>query len=264
MIRYFSFLLAAAGFLPTGLAQTDDGLLPEQNPFRTERTYSSGPTYGFSPYAPQRRDYALDLGSMWENRALYWLGGTIGFHAGRCVFSASETCQNFVDLLGGVGGRDGSTQGLAAGSLRWQFIGFPRVVSPFARVFAGALRLRDAERDEIVPAYGLGYGITVTVHERMDLKLEARAGYGEQAFSQTFFSIGFRADKWIDYVARRIKGVGKGAVNATGTVIEKGIEATGTVIDKSINATKQGVQATERAAEKILDSVRPAPPRSSD
>ena len=79
----------------------------------------------FKPFVPSSRDYSLETGIMWEENNLYWLGGQVGWHLGRCVLSKSQTCQQYFDVLAGVGGRDGLTNGMLAGSFRWQFIKIP-------------------------------------------------------------------------------------------------------------------------------------------
>ena len=63
------------------------------------------PWVKFRPYTPEIKEYALELGSMWEDENLYWLAANVGFHVGKCIFSESQSCQNYIDIIGGAGGR---------------------------------------------------------------------------------------------------------------------------------------------------------------
>ncbi|MCB0362127.1 MAG: hypothetical protein KDD35_05380 [Bdellovibrionales bacterium] len=199
------FIWVSAGFHAWG----------SSSPSSLQETFGAGRSSGarwshFEAYAPQKREYFLDIGSMWEKQNLYWLGGEFGLHVGSCVFSKSQTCQQYFDLLGGVAGADGTTVGLLLASLRWQFVNFPSRYSPALRIFVGSIYLHDLNREEDVPTVGLGYALTTTVHERLDLKLEARLGHarGEQIWSQFYLAMGLKLDSWVDYFANKIKKIG--------------------------------------------------------
>lgn len=165
------------------------------------RKSSQGKWVDLQTYIPQKREYFLDLGSMWERKNMYWLGGELGFHVGRCLFSLSQTCQQYLDILGGVGGAEGVTAGLGLASLRWQFVNFPSQVSPLGRIFLGVINLHDDDRKEKALAAGLGYGLTTTVHPKMDLKFEVRigVGYRGEVWGQAFVALGLKLDSWVDY-----------------------------------------------------------------
>ena len=184
----------------------------------------------FRNYVPVKRDYGMEIGGMWEQTNLYWVGANTGFHIGRCMYSESQTCQQYFDVIGGVGGREGLTVGLALASLRWQFISFPNRYSPFARVFTGVASIRDNERDRGELAYGVGYGIAASVHKNVDLKWEIRVGHAHQTYSQTFVSVNLKIDDILVYFANQIERVGKGTIDVTGKVIKKTIKAPGEVL----------------------------------
>jgi hypothetical protein len=220
------------------------------------------PFYGFVPYVPQKREYGFELGAMWEDQNLYWIGAYTGFHLGTCVLSDSQTCQQYLDVIGGVGGRDGLTEGLVLGAIRWQFISFPRFISPSVRLFVGAMNLRGENRNKNVAVYGVGYGLSAAVHPAIDLKLNFRVGGGEKTWSQTFFTVSVKIDHVVNTFAKRLQAFGKGAVSVTekvikgtGSVVIKGtgtvikgtgavLKDTGRVLKKGATVIKEGVEAT--------------------
>ena len=161
---------------------------------------------------------------------MYWMGGYIGFHLGHCALSKSQSCQHYFDVIGGVGGRDGLTTGLLLSGLRWQFVSFPKPFSPSIRLLAGVMNIRDDDRDKEVFAYGLSYGLTTAIHERIDLKFEVRTGYADAFWAQSFVSASLKLDKWVDYFAQRLKQLGKSTVKTSGQIIEGTIEAPGRMI----------------------------------
>ena len=201
----------------------------------------------FQTYVPQERDYFIDIGSMWENRNMYWAGGQMGFHVGRCVFSGSQTCQQYLDLVMGIAGSDGLTMGVALAGVRWQFVNFPATVSPSISLYAGLENLHDSRRNKEALTWGAGYGITASVHERMDLKFEVRVGYGAQEaiWSQAFVSLGLKMDKWVDYFAHKLRSLGEGTAEVTGKAIKKTFETSVDVMDTVITQpVKKAVETT--------------------
>lgn len=224
----FFSLLAVVGLPTRAISET------AKAPATIEESFGAGRARGqswarYQTYVPQSREYFLDIGSSWEERSMYWVGGAMGFHLGRCAFSASQTCQQFLDGIVGISGADGLTMGLALASLRWQFVNFPKVAAPAVSVFAGLENIHDGSRNKETLAYGMGLGFVASVHERMDLKFEVRVGYGqgEAIWSQAFVSLGLKLDKWVDYFATKLHDLGVGTVEATGGVIKKTIETTG-------------------------------------
>lgn len=204
----------------------------------------------YRAYVPEKIDYAFELGSMWEDKNLYWVAGQIGFHAGRCMFSQSQTCQQYVDALAGAGGRDGQTNGMFLGALRWQFISFPEPFSPSIRLFAGVVRIRDDVRDADHFAYGIGYGWTASVHERVDLSLEARIGGADQMWSQVFIGVHLKADRWLAYFAEKMKEFGGDAAKMTGSAIRgtlrTGGEVMNTVVGKPIQKATEAISGDKK------------------
>jgi hypothetical protein len=178
------------------------------------------------PYIPQTWDYGLEFGSLFNRQNNYWTGLNIGRHLGTCVFTSSETCQQYGDLLTGIGGRESRTHFSSALSLRWQFVNFPTYWSTFARVFVGGESSIEPEGVRRNFIYGIGGGLTTYLHPRADLRIEARVGTGPYPFGQVFLSIQFKMDKWVEYFADRLKAFGVGTVNVTGKVIE----ATGSAV----------------------------------
>ena len=207
----------------------------------------------FRPYVPEEKEYNFELGSMWEENNQYWMGGLLGFHIGRCIFSKSQSCQQYADLIGGVGGREGLTHGLALSSVRWQFANLDKVYSTHARIFAGAMNQRDEDRDRTIFTYGMGYGVTSSVHERLDLRLEGRVGYGDRVWGQTFVSFSFKMDSIVDYFAQKLEGMGtagkilKGIADITGKVIRGTVETTGKVLKGTVEQTGKVVEKTGEA-----------------
>lgn len=195
---------------------------------------------------PEKIDYAFELGAMWEARPLYWMGASVGRHVGRCVLTQSQTCQQYIDVLGGAAGRQGQTNGYLLTGLRWQFVNYPSFVSPSVRILAGLSRQRGdlGHGDHVV--YGLGVGWTFAIHERADMRFEVRGGSGREPWSQAFFAFHLKMDKWVDYFGQRLKGLGEGAASATGTVIKGTLktsgEVMGTVIGKPIQKASEATR----------------------
>ncbi len=201
----------------------------------------------FRPYIPEKKEYNVEFGSMWEKNDQYWIGGLLGYHIGTCMFSHSETCQQYADFIGGVGGREGMTNGMAMSSLRWQFSNLSDNKVAHARIMLGVMNHRDEERDRSVFAYGIGYGWTTSIHERLDVKIEARVGGGDRLWGQTFVSFSFKLDKWVDYFAQKLESMGmagrflKGTAELTGKVIQGTVETTGKVLKGTVETTVDAI-----------------------
>jgi hypothetical protein len=185
----------------------------------------------YYPYAPDKKEFQLELGGMWEDKNQYWMAGTIGTYQGQCFFNRVDSCQQFIDVTGGAGSRDSLTNGLLFLSYRTQFLTFPKPFSPSFRILVGAMNIRDDERDLLKPTYGLGAGWTATLHPKLDVKFEVRAGYADQFWSQTFLSFSFKIDRTIDDFSNRIQEFGDSAIKSTGKVIQTTIEAPKTFFD---------------------------------
>jgi len=210
-------------------------------------TYAEQPQWtNWRPYIPEKIDYAFELGSMWERRPLYWMSASVGRHIGRCVLTLSETCQQYIDVLGGAAGRQGQTNGILLGALRWQFVNYPSAVSPSVRVLAGLARERGDLRDRDSFMYGMGIGWTFAIHERADMRFEVRGGGGGETWGQAFFAFHLKMDKWVEYFGQRLKGLGEGAATATGTVIKGTLktsgEVMGTVVGKPIQKASEATR----------------------
>ena len=198
------------------------------------------------PYIPQKLDYGVELGALWRKQNNYWLGTDIGYHIGTCVFSQSQTCQNYVDLILGIGGRKSYTHFLGLTSLRWQFVNFPSSWSPLARILVGLDHSNTPDGLETHPAYGVGAGITTYLHPRIDLRIEVRALQSSTINTQVLFSTQLKIDEWIEYFANRIKDVGIGTVSVTTKVVEGAAGATETVIQTTEETVKKVVTPNKK------------------
>ncbi|MBX9766134.1 MAG: hypothetical protein K2X47_02595, partial [Bdellovibrionales bacterium] len=99
------------------------------------------------PFVPYSLDYGVEFGSGWGRENTYHIGANFGTHIGRCVFSESQTCQQYVDGLFANSGREGQAMTSLQASLRWQFVSFPSSWSPFARIAVGGGMFRRPDRD---------------------------------------------------------------------------------------------------------------------
>jgi hypothetical protein len=189
------------------------------------------------PYVPQLYDYGVEFGSAHGEMNYYSAGLGVGFHVGRCMFSDSQTCQQYFDLMANVNGRDGHTHYLGTGSLRWQFIRFPSSWSPFVRVLAGM-------SNEIIPGavnqyfiYGAGIGLTTYLHPKADMRVEYRAFQAERIYSQITLSFQFKMEKWVEYFAEKLKDIGVGTASVTGSVLKGSANVVGGVVESAGDVT---------------------------
>lgn len=221
----------------------------------------------FYPYIPEKIEYNFELGSMWEASNLYWIGGSLGFHLGPCMFSPSQTCQQYADFIGGSGGHSGFTTGVLFSSLRWQFTDLSKSFVPHARILLGAMNHRDEERDRSEFAYGIGYGFTTAVHERLDLKFEFRVGGGDQLWSQSFVSFSLKFDKFVDYFAQKLEAMGvagklvKGTAEFTGNVIKGTVETSGKVIQGTLQTTSEVIEGGSQKAKEFMGEDKKEEPK---
>ncbi|MCB0389768.1 MAG: hypothetical protein KDD58_00685 [Bdellovibrionales bacterium] len=240
LILWFSFLQTA--FADRASEQVHTQMAIEK--VKKIAELKTQPWSNYYVYIPEKMEYNFELGSMWEANNLYWLGGSMGFHIGRCMFSKSQSCQQYADFIGGAGGRSGYTNGVLFSSVRWQFTDLSQRFVPHMRVILGTINHRDEERDRTVFAYGMGYGVTTSVHKRLDLKFEFRGGYGDKWWSQSFIGFSLKFDKFVDYFAEKLEKMGmagrlvKGTAELTGKVIKGTVETTGKVIQKTMETTK--------------------------
>lgn len=219
------------------------------------------------PYVPQLREYGIEFGGSWTRSNLYWLGVTHGRHIGKCLLSDSETCQQFLDIIGGVSGRDAQTHYLGALSLRWQFVNFPKVWSPFSRFYLGGMHSIEPGlvRDRL--AWGVGTGFTTYLHPQADLRVEVRTGYtGQDNFSQLMVSAIIKLDKIIEYFVYRLADVGYGTVKVTSQVVTSVVEQGVDLTTSAVKATAKGVKSVGGAVGASFSSkpsVTPSPTPSS-
>lgn len=230
LVGFCSTLTVAGAEVPPvkGSTQTSSSEVPTPVETQTSESVSEAVNGGDSdrwvahkPFVPETFDYYFELGAMWEERNMYWMGAGFGRHIGHCVFSESETCQQYWDVFGGVSGRDGLTSLLFLMGPRWQFVSFPKHYSPALRAFAGVMNIRDDLRDKEVFAYGVGYGWTMAVHDRVNMRLEGRVGHADEIWYQSVVSVHIKMDRWVDYFGAQLKKIGIDAVETTGGVLRK-------------------------------------------
>lgn len=194
------------------------------------------------PYVPQKYDYGLELGGAWGERNYYVLGANLGFHTGTCLLSESQRCQQYLDLIGNLNGRDGHTHYLGLASLRWQWMHFPSPWSPITRVIAGV-------SNQIIPGsvrqyfvYGVGAGITTYLHPKADLRFEVRAYQSDRVYTQAMVSVMFKMERWVEFFAEKLADIGVGTAEVTGTVVGGAVDvvegAAGVVGDAASGAAK--------------------------
>lgn len=202
--------------------------------FADKKTFEYEPHVSNHPFVPSPWDYGFEVGNMFYEENLAWLGMNMGWHLGLCMFSDSQTCQQYIDFLGGVGASSNETRYIGALSLRWQFVNFPKAWSPLARIFVGDMHslVPEGTRDDLV--YGVGYGVSTFLHKRADLRMEARLGVvDEKVYSQVFVAIELKIDRWLEFFADKIQELGLGTIRTGGEIIQGTVEATGTGIKKT-------------------------------
>lgn len=170
-------------------------------------------------YIPKKRDFGLELGTLWEEQTFLWLGGHIGFSIGTCPGFEEQNCQSYLDILGGLGARkDDSTQRLSL-SWRWQFVNYPSAWSPFARVQGGFSNSQVGGVKRKKPIVGFGVGIATRLNKKLDVHFELRVGHTHQLFSQANLGVKLPVDEWVSSFAQAVEKLGKKTINATGDLI---------------------------------------------
>jgi hypothetical protein len=210
------------------------------------------------PYVPYNIDYGLEFGSGWGRENTYHFGANLGTHLGRCVFSESQTCQQYADALVSNWGREGQSMTALQASLRWQFVNFPSSWSPFARIAlgGGVFRLPGREGETMVAS--IGYGVSTYLHPRADLRIELRVGIAEVPVGQVMFSFQVKTDRWLSYFATKARDLGYGAVSGAGAVLKTTAGITGQVVNKSAGAMETVIETTgEQVGNIIIERKNP-------
>lgn len=173
-----------------------------------------------SPYIPKKREYSLDLGTLWEEQTYLWLGGHVGFHLGGCYLLEEKDCQFYVDAMTGIGVHNNDSASWAMGGLRWQFINYPSPWSYSVRLMAGLAHssVQSVIRNEFM--YGAGFSVTRYLHERLDARVEFRIGRTHRLFTQINFGFQVKVDEWVGYFAKKLKDLGEGTLKATGNILK--------------------------------------------
>lgn len=220
------------------------------------------------PFVPRKIDYSLELGWMGAHRDALWVGGQIGTHVGRCILTASETCQQYLDFIAGAGVREAESYGLFLGSARWQYVNFPDRASTFVRVFGGGGHVSREGLNIWRPAIGAGIGVTTYLHRNVDVRIELRSGAVDRAFIQAIGAVQIKADNLLEYFAMKLKEIGAGTartvIEATGTVIDATGEGIGAAVDvvtpdsKNSSGKKSGVKKSPENSSSPKPTPRPA------
>ncbi|OFZ18434.1 MAG: hypothetical protein A2Z20_04440 [Bdellovibrionales bacterium RBG_16_40_8] len=142
---------------------------------------------------------------MWETTNLYWLGFTYGYNLGQCLWSSNINCKQYLDVTAGAGGREAHTEGLILLGTRWQFVNLSKNYSPTIQIFTGLMNISDSERNTKVGVYGAGFGLTTSLHEKLNVKWQNRIGGGDQFWAQTMFSISLNLDSWVETTGSVLK-----------------------------------------------------------
>lgn len=213
-----------------GAASSEPRSTPAPEPQKPKTLLGVAP-----PYLPRQTEYSLELGWMRADEDLFAAAASVGFHLGTCMFSRSETCQQYADALAGFAVREAQTYGDFWGSLRWQYVNLPDRYSPFWRVFGGTSYVRHGSEIGWHPVVGGGVGVTTYLHEKVDLRLEIRAGYIDQAFAQGVMGFQIKADRLLQTFADQLKRLGYGTVEtvfeATGTAVQATGEGIGGIVE---------------------------------
>jgi len=221
------------------------------------------PFYYFYPYLPRKTEWNIELGSMWEKGSMYWLGLMYGKNIGSCILTTDKDCQQYLDLIFGVGGSDSYTNGMLAPSLRWQFVSFPKTMSYSVRVLGGVMSFSDNIRDKKSLIYGLGFGLTRTVTKNIDLKLEYRLGGGDQLWSQLFISFGVRLGSFIEHFANKLEKLGVSTMNRTHQILKKSGKMSLESIKKIGNAGAGLLKSEKDSSKPLNKSKTPLTPEAS-
>lgn len=195
------------------------------------RASENEPWSHYHPFVPESKEYQFEIGNMWENESLYWMGFTYGQHLGRCINSESTKCQQYLDYHLGWGRRESITNSIGALSLRWQYVKFPEPFSPSFRVLAGGQKLADGSRDHYHFIYGLGLGFTASLHKNFDMKIEARIGDGSEPWTQVMLSFNLKIDHWVQDFKDKVQKLGEDTWDVSGKIIKGSVEAPSNVID---------------------------------
>lgn len=220
------------------------------------------------PFVPYNIDYGIEFGTGWGRENTYHFGANFGTHLGRCVFSESQTCQQYADALLTNWGREGQSMTSLQASLRWQFVSFPSPWSPFARIALGGGAFRRPDRDGQAVLASVGYGVATYLHPRADLRFELRLGWAEVPVGQILMSVQIKTDRWLSYFASKARDLGAGTISATGSVLKTTVGVTGQVVDTAAGAVetvieKTGEQVGNLIIEKKEDSQSPPPTKQA-
>lgn len=178
-------------------------------------------------YRADERTYNFEIGSAWEKQNLYWLGGNAGWRLNSQEHVVANSKAYYLDFIGGASGRDGLTLGYAMGGPRIQWGIQSRGYSPFARLFAGGIQIRDDSRDRNRFGVGVGAGIVFAIQDQLDVTFESRVGHADRLWSQVSVGLSLKWDKWVLFYAKKAKEIGLRTYEITEGVVKDGVQAPG-------------------------------------
>ena len=153
---------------------------------------------------------------------MYWLGGQFGFLINKSCFIGSD-CAQYLELTGGLGGRDGQTHGLLLLGLTEEFYVFKnKGLAPSTSLQVGAMTYSDPKRRYTKGTVALTQSLTMAAHENLNIKLSARVGYADHhVWSQLVLSLGLRLDSLVFYIGDKVKAIGDGAIDTGKSLMQQ-------------------------------------------
>ncbi len=178
------------------------------------------PHVGTHPYVPSKWDYSFEFGSIKIDESnQYWLGFDVGRHISTCIFSSSQSCQQFIDFHIASSGTNFENNTYIFPGLRWQFVNFPSPWSQVVRLFTGVMLSSQDEGNSEDLFYGIGYGFTRHLHKRANIRFEIRGGNGREPFVQAFVALELKVDQWLAYFANKAGSLGESTFDYGGKAI---------------------------------------------
>ena len=85
------------------------------------------------------------------------------------------------------------------------------------------------------------------------MKIEYRLFQAERMYEQVMFSIQFQMAKWVEYFAEKLKDIGVGTANVTGSVLKGSAQVVGEVVETAGDVTGINKKTPEKKPQKKAD-----------